>query len=147
MVMRRRLTREKLLASFANLGCCMKGMEACASARYWGRELRKLRHEVRLINPKFANTYVKSSQSDPNDTETLCEAVRWPSMRFVSAQGGAKLRFFAPLGSGHLPPDFPVTTLVPVNAGHTRTPSVTGDLPEIAKNLRLHADSEKKDGN
>ena len=58
-------------------------MEACASAHYWGRELEKLGHEVRLINPRFVKAYVKTNKSDPNDAEGICEAVGRPSMRFV----------------------------------------------------------------
>jgi transposase len=30
---------------------CLIGMEACASAHYWARELRKLGHEVRPRSP------------------------------------------------------------------------------------------------
>ena len=42
VVVRKRLTREKVLRFVANLRCCVVGMEACASAHYWGREIQKL---------------------------------------------------------------------------------------------------------
>jgi len=77
------LVREKMLAFVGNLPRCLIGMEACASAHYWAREIQKLGHEVRLINPRFVKAYVKSNKSDPNDAEAICEAVRPPSMRFV----------------------------------------------------------------
>ena len=32
---------------------CVVVMEACGSSHYWGRELIKLGHEVRLISPQF----------------------------------------------------------------------------------------------
>src|SRR5262245_59443738 len=51
----------------ANLPRCMIGIEACASAHHWAREIEKLGHEVKLINTKFVKAYVKSNKSDPND--------------------------------------------------------------------------------
>ncbi len=44
---------------FAKLPSCIVAMEACASAHYWGREIRKLGHEVRLINPSYVKPFVK----------------------------------------------------------------------------------------
>jgi transposase len=82
-VLRMRLTREKVLAFLANLPRCVVGMEACGSAHHCAREIQKLGHEVRLINPKFVKAYVKSNKSDPNDAQAICEAVSRPSMRFV----------------------------------------------------------------
>ena len=43
---------------------CVVAMEACGSAHYWGRELIKLGHEVRLISPQFVKPYVKSGKND-----------------------------------------------------------------------------------
>ena len=43
---------------------CVVAMEACGSAHYWGRELAKLGHEVRLISPQFVKPYVKSGKND-----------------------------------------------------------------------------------
>lgn len=37
-------------------------MEACGSAHYWGRELRKLGHEVRLVAAQFVRPFVKTNQ-------------------------------------------------------------------------------------
>jgi transposase len=82
-LLRKRLTREKVLPFMANLPRCVVGMEACGSAHYWAREIQKFGHEIKLINPKFVKAYVKSNKSDPNDAEGICEAVTRPSMRFV----------------------------------------------------------------
>ncbi len=82
-MLRKRLTREKVLPFMANLLRCVMGMEACGSAHYWAREIQKLGHEIKLINPKFVKAYVKSNKSDPKDAEGICQAVNWPSMRFV----------------------------------------------------------------
>ena len=39
VVLRQRLSRAKLLPFFAKLPRCLVGMETCASANYWAREL------------------------------------------------------------------------------------------------------------
>ena len=39
VVVQRRLTRGKLLGFFAKQPPCLVGMEACAAAHHWGREL------------------------------------------------------------------------------------------------------------
>ena len=59
VVIQRRLTRSKLLAFFAKQPACLVGMEACAAAHHWGRELRKLGHTVRLMPPRYVKSYVK----------------------------------------------------------------------------------------
>jgi transposase len=53
VLFRRRLRREKLLDFLAAQPACVVAMEACASAHYWGREIRRLGHEVRLIAPAY----------------------------------------------------------------------------------------------
>ena len=45
---RRQLRRAEVLAFFAKVPPCLVGMEACATAHYWAREIAKLGHEVRL---------------------------------------------------------------------------------------------------
>jgi len=83
VVVQRRLTRGKLLAFFAKQPACLVGMEACAAAHHWGRELRKLGHTVRLMPPRYVKPYVKRQKNDAADAEAICEAVTRPSMRFV----------------------------------------------------------------
>jgi transposase len=77
------LRRGQMLAFFASLPPCLVGMEACATAHYWARELKALGHEVRLMPPQYVKAYVKRNKNDAADAEAFCEAVRWPSMRFV----------------------------------------------------------------
>ena len=83
IVIRRRLTRAKVLDFFAKLPRCLVGMEACAASHYWGREIRKLGHDVRLMPPSYVKAYVKRQKNDAADAEAICEAVTRPSMRFV----------------------------------------------------------------
>src|SRR3954469_22726303 len=83
VVVQRRLTRGKLLAFFAKQAPCLVGMEACAAAHHWGRELSKLGHRVRLMPPRYVKPYVKRQKNDAADAEAICEAVTRPNMRFV----------------------------------------------------------------
>jgi len=83
VVVRKQLRRGKLMAFFEALSPCLIGMEACATAHHWARELTKLGHEVRLMPAKDVKAYVKRNKNDAADAEAICEAVRRPTMRFV----------------------------------------------------------------
>lgn len=83
-VLCRQLKRAQVLEFFARLEPCVVGMEACASAHYWGRKLAALGHTVRLIAPKYVKAYVKTNKNDARDAEAICEALLRPSMRFVA---------------------------------------------------------------
>src|SRR5664279_4809040 len=83
VVVRKQLRRSQVIAFFAALPPCLVGMEACATAHYWARELRKLGHEVRLMPAKDVKAYLKRNKNDAADAEAICEAVRRPTMRFV----------------------------------------------------------------
>lgn len=83
VVVRRKLSRSRLLAYFSKLERCLVGMEACATAHHWGREIRALGHEVKLMPPQFVKPYLKSQKNDMRDAEAICEAVTRPTMRFV----------------------------------------------------------------
>lgn len=83
-VLRKQLRRSQMLDFFKKLSPCLIGMEACGSSHYWGRELQKLGHTVKLMAPQFVKPYVKSNKNDANDAEAICEAVSRPNMRFVA---------------------------------------------------------------
>jgi transposase len=82
-VIRKRVSRAKVLEYFGELPPCLVGIEACPSAHHWGRELQTLGHTVRLIPPSYVKAYLKRSKNDANDAAAICEAVTRPSMRFV----------------------------------------------------------------
>ena len=82
-VLRKRLTRSKLIPFVANLPACTIGIEACGGAHYWGRVFKAHGHEVKMMSPQFVKPYVKSNKSDRNDSEAIAEACTRPHMRFV----------------------------------------------------------------
>ena len=86
VVVRKQLRRGQMMKFFAVLPPCLVGMEACATAHYWARELTKLGHEVRLMPAKDVKAYIKRNKNDAIDAEASCEAVRRPTMRFVAVK-------------------------------------------------------------
>src|SRR4026207_711171 len=70
----RRLRRGQVMGFFARLPRCVIGLEACATAHYWGRELKALGHEVRLIPPAYVKAYVRRNKNDAADAAAVCGA-------------------------------------------------------------------------
>ena len=83
VVVRKQLRRRQVLEFFKALPACLVGMEACATAHCWARELTKLGHRVRLMPAKDVKAYVKRNKNDAADAEAICEAARRPTVRFV----------------------------------------------------------------
>jgi Transposase and inactivated derivatives len=85
-LLKKKITRTKLLEFVANLPSCNIYMEACGSANYWGREFEKLGHKVSLINPKYVKPYVKRNKNDMNDAAGIAAAARDADMRFCNVK-------------------------------------------------------------
>jgi len=83
VIVRRQVRRRQVLPFFRKLPACVIGIEACATAHHWGRELVALGHEVKLMPPRYVKPYVKRNKNDAADAEAICEAVTRPTMRFV----------------------------------------------------------------
>ena len=90
VVVRRQLRRGQVMRFFEALAPCLIGLEACASAHHWARELMKIGHEVRLMPAKDVRAYVKRNKNDAADAEAICEAVRRPTIRFVQVKSAAQ---------------------------------------------------------
>ena len=92
VVIRKRVSRAKVLEFFAALPCCLVGIEACPSAHHWSRQLQALGHTVRLMPPSYVKAYLKLSKNDAYDAAAICEAVTRPSMRFVPTKSELRPR-------------------------------------------------------
>lgn len=79
-----RLKRSQVIEFFTNRKPCIVAMEACGSAHYWGRKLKSLGHEIRLIAAQFVRPFVKSNKTDIADAQAIWETVQRPGMKFVA---------------------------------------------------------------
>ncbi len=86
VVIKRQLRRSEVLKFFTKVPACLVGIEACGTAHYWGRELLKLGHNVKLMPPAYVKPYVKRGKTDAADAEAIAEAVTRPTMRFVAVK-------------------------------------------------------------
>ncbi len=84
VAIRRQLRRSRVLPFFKKHPPSLVGIEACATAHYWAREIEALGHEVKLMPAKYVKAYVKRNKNDAADAEAICEAVTRPTMRFVA---------------------------------------------------------------
>jgi len=84
LVLRRKIKRLALVKTFEKLPRCVVGMEACLSAHFVSRTLRKLDFEPRIIPAKYTKPFVKGQKNDYNDAEAIAEAALRPNMRCVS---------------------------------------------------------------
>jgi transposase len=86
VVLRKQLRRGQVISFFSRLPGCVVGMEACATAHHWARELCALGHEVRLMPAQYVKAYVKRNKNDAADAAAICEAVMRPTMCFVAVK-------------------------------------------------------------
>jgi transposase len=86
IVGQRTLRREAVLAWFVQRPRCLVGMEACASAHWFARELTARGHTARIIAPEFVRPFRLSGKNDANDAAAICAAVRQPQLRFVTVK-------------------------------------------------------------
>lgn len=90
VTVRKKLRRAEVLKFFEGLPPCLVGMEACATAHYWAREIGALGHDVRLMPPSYVRAYVRRQKNDAADAEAICEAVTRPTMRFVPVKSAER---------------------------------------------------------
>jgi len=83
VLLRKTLTRKKLLPFIAQQPICLIGMEACSGAHHWARKFKELGHQVGIIAPRFVQPFLKKGKNDNNDAEAICEAVSRPNIWFV----------------------------------------------------------------
>jgi transposase len=91
VVMRRKMTREGVMAFTAALPACVVAMEACCGAHFMGRTIADQGHTVRLMSPEYVQPYVKAQKTDDRDAEAIAEAATRPTMRLVTLKSEAQL--------------------------------------------------------
>ena len=87
---KRQLKRKDVLEYFGKTPSCLVGMEACAGAHYWGRELRKLGHTVKVMSPRYVKGYAKRGKTDAADAAAICEAVTRAHVEEVAIKSEAQ---------------------------------------------------------
>jgi transposase len=87
VVVARSLPRDRFAAWCSALPSgCIVAMEACSGAHHWGRRLRLLGLQVRIIAGQHVSAYRmqgKRGKNDANDAAAICEAASRPQMRYV----------------------------------------------------------------
>ena len=84
IVLRRKIKRLSLVAEFKKLPPSIVGMEACLSAHFVSRTLRRSGHEPRIIPAIYVRPFLKGQKNDYNDAEAIAEAALRPNLRFVT---------------------------------------------------------------
>ena len=84
LVLRKKIKRLALVSEFEKLPPCIVGMEACLSAHFVSRTLRKLGHQPRIIPAIYVKPFVKGQKNDYNDAEAIAEAALRPNLKFVT---------------------------------------------------------------
>lgn len=69
LVLRKQIKRLALVATFEKLPRCIVGMEACLSAHFVSRTLRKMGFEPRIIPAIYVKPFIKGQKNDYNDAE------------------------------------------------------------------------------
>ena len=64
-----RVSRPKLVSFFAKQSAATVLLEACGSAHFWARTLRRLGHVVVLLPPHLVRPYRRGSKNDRADAQ------------------------------------------------------------------------------
>lgn len=83
IALRRKIKRLALVSTFEKLPRCIVGLEACLSAHFVSRTLRRLGFEPRIMPAKYTKPFVKGQKNDYNDAEGIAEAALRPNLKLV----------------------------------------------------------------
>lgn len=84
LVLRKKIKRMALIATIEELPHCIVGMEACLSAHFVSRTLRKMGFEPRIIPAIYVKPFNKGQKNDYNDAEAIAEAALPPNLKTVT---------------------------------------------------------------
>lgn len=85
-VVRKALKRAQVLPFLRALPPCEVGMEACASAHHWGRQLQAMGHTVHLLPAQYVKPFVIGQKNDANDAAAICAAMAQPGIPRVTVK-------------------------------------------------------------
>ena len=91
LVMRKQIKRLALVATFEKLPRCVVGMEACLSAHFVSRTLRKMGFDARIIPAIYVKPFIKGQKNDYNDAEAIAEAALRPNLPVVPEKSQEQL--------------------------------------------------------
>ena len=83
VVLKRTLSRDEVLSTFANIAATKIGIESCAGSHYWARKLIAFGHDVKLIAAQHTRAYVSGNKNDTNDAAAIAEARSRESTKYV----------------------------------------------------------------
>jgi transposase len=86
VVIRKRVSRAKLLEFFAALSPCLVEIEACPTAHHWSRRLQAFGHTGEAAAAELCKGLSEAQQERCQHAAAICEAVTRPSMRFVATK-------------------------------------------------------------
>lgn len=84
VVLKKKLSRHEVLPFFTNVPKSAIGIEACAGAHYWARELNKLGHDARLIAAQHVKGFVTGNKNDTRDAAAIAEIRARASTKYVA---------------------------------------------------------------
>lgn len=85
-VVKKKLSRARLMTYIAQLKPCKIAMEACGSSNHWGRAFQSLGHEVMLISPQHVKPFVRGNKNDANDAKAIAIAASQDGMPSVAVK-------------------------------------------------------------
>ncbi len=83
---RKKLRRQRLIPTLAQLEPCEVVLEACAASHHWARSITLCGHQVQLIAPQHVKPYRRGQKNDNRDAEAIISAALSPGMHFVGVK-------------------------------------------------------------
>jgi hypothetical protein len=83
VALRKKIRRLAFVKDFEKLPPSIVGLEACQSAHFISRTLRRLGHTPRIIPALYVKPFSKGQKNDYNDAEAIAEAALRPNLRTV----------------------------------------------------------------
>ena len=88
-----RVSRPKLVSFFAKQSAATVLLEACGSAHFWARTLRRLGHDVVLLPPHLREAVSTREQERPRGHQSFARGLPELSQRERSATSNSAARF------------------------------------------------------